>query len=242
MSPLQLALPFDPAPRFDATDFIAAPSNAAARTWLGRVAAWPLRRLALWGPAGCGKTHLLHIWAQANGAERLRGGDLAGDMLPEVPAWPRAIDDADAAPELVLLRLLNTADEAGQYVLLAARTPPARWAVRLPDLASRLRAITAAEVGAAEDALLRMLLQRLLVDRQMAVAEPVQEFLLQRLPRTPAALRRLAARLDRASLARGGKVTWPVVRAALAEFDLLQSDDIPGEPDGLASSIAGDCV
>ena len=235
----QMALPFDPAPRFEAADFIAAPSNAAARAWLARPAAWPLRRLALWGPAGCGKTHLLHVWATANGAEILRGGDLAADLLPDLPAGPRAIDEADRAPELALLRLLNTAAEAGQAVLLAARTPPGRWPISLPDLASRLRAITAAEIAPAEDDLLRLLLQRLLIDRQMAVAEPVQDLLLRRLPRTPAALRSVVARLDRAALERGGKVTRPLACAAVAALALLPDDDIAGEPADPLSPSAG---
>jgi chromosomal replication initiation ATPase DnaA len=50
-------------------------------------------------------------------------------------------------------------------VLLAARTPPAHWPVRLPDLASRLRATTAVEIAPPEDSLLRSLLARLLAER-----------------------------------------------------------------------------
>ncbi len=52
-------------------------------------------------------------------------------------------------------------------VLLAARAPPARWQFGLADLASRLRAITAVEIGPPEDTLLRILLARLLAERQL---------------------------------------------------------------------------
>ena len=58
-----------------------------------------------------------------------------------------ALDDADTvAAEPLLLHLLNTARDRGLRVLLAGRTPPSRWPVRLPDLSSRLRAITAVEI------------------------------------------------------------------------------------------------
>ena len=110
--------------------------------------------------------------------------------LPELPAAGVALDDADAvADERALLHLLNAAGEAGVPVLLAARLPPSRWSARLPDLASRLRAITAVEIGPPEDTLLRTLLARLLADRQLRLPESVQEWLLRRLPRSAAALR-----------------------------------------------------
>ena len=215
MSFRQLALDFPHEPRFAGAAFLPAASNAAARAWLARPAEWPQGRLALWGEAGCGKTHLLHIWAARRGAARLAGPGL---RFAGFPRSPLAIDDADLAPEHDLLHLLNAAAEAGQTMLLAARTPPSRWPVRLPDLASRLRAITAVEIRPAEEALLRTLLARLLADRQCAVPEAVQDWLLLRLPRTEAAMREAAARLDRAALAAGRPVSRALAAAILGEI------------------------
>ena len=223
MSAAQLALPFDPEPSYAAEDFIDAAANEAARAWLARPGEWPSGRLALWGPAGSGKTHLLRLWARRHGAELLDGAALDPGLLPGLPARKLAVDNADAAPELVLLRLLNLAAEAGQSLLLASRLPPGRWDVALPDLASRLRAVTTAEIGAADDDTLRLLLQHLLLDRQLAVGLAVQEHLLRHLPRTPAALRRAAALLDGAALAAGGKVTRRIADAAIAA--LAEDDD-----------------
>ena len=211
----QLALPFAHAPLY-AADFLDMPSNAAALAWLARPADWPQHRLALWGDEGCGKTHLLHLWARRCGA-----AVLAGPALPRretAPDRPLAIDDADAAPEMPLLHLLNAAAEAGLAVLLAGRMPPARWPAELPDLASRLRATAAVEIRPAEDALLRALLTRLLAERQVAAPAPVQSWLLARLPRTPAAVREAAARLDRAALAAGGPITRGLAADVLADL------------------------
>lgn len=215
MTERQLALDFPHEPRFAEHDFLAADSNAEARAWLARPAAWPQRRLALWGEAGCGKTHLLHVWASRMGALRLAGPGL---RFTGFPAGPVAIDDADLAPERALLHLLNATAEAGHALLLAARTPPARWPVRLADLASRLRAMSAVEIGPADDALLRTLLARLLASRHCAVPEPVQDWLLLRLPRTQAAIREAAARLDRASLAAGRAIGRTLAAEVLAEL------------------------
>lgn len=203
----QLALPFAYVPRFRVEDFIAAPSNEEARAWLGRTAGWPAGRLALYGEAGCGKTHLLQLWSERHGALLLDGPTLR--RLPEIGSAPTiAVDDADAVPdETALLHLVNLAAEMRRPLLLVGRPAPARWRVKLPDLASRLRAMTAVAVRPAEDPLLRALLARLLSERQLVLGETLQDWLLARLPRHPAALREAAARLDRQAMASGGRVT-----------------------------------
>ena len=199
----QLALPFTHDPAYDPGEFLRDPSNADALAWLD--AAWPANRLALWGGAGCGKTHLLHVWAARAGGVILPGPGLTG--LPHLPDGGIAVDDADRAPERALLHLLNSAAEDGRPVLLAARTAPARWQTWLPDLASRLRAITTVELGAPGDAMLATLFASLLAERQLAVPAALQHWMLVRLPREPAALRAAAARLDRAALEAGRRVS-----------------------------------
>ena len=223
LGPRQLGLPFAHQPDFSAVDFLAAPANAAARIWLEDSRTWPSGRLALFGEADVGKTHLLQLWARRRQAIRVQGPALAGlmTMIEEDPGHVGvAIDDADLiVDETALLHTLNACAEASVPVLLAGRAPPARWKVRLPDLASRLRALTAVEVEPPDDELLRALLAKLLADRQLAVAPLVQAFLLTRLPRTAAALVETTCRLDRLALATGGRITLRLAAHVLAGFD-----------------------
>ena len=221
----QLPLPFEHRPTYAAADFLAAASNDAALAWLDRTEDWPDHRLALWGEPGCGKTHLLRLWAARHGAALLTGRGLQG--LPSLPAGGGvALDDAaEIGDEAALLHLLNAAREARLPVLLVARTPPARWSVRLPDLVSRLRAVTAVEIFLPEDSLLRALLLRLLADRQLAVRPDLQDWLLLRLPRSPAALREAVARLDQAALAAGGAVTRTIAAAVVAAMGASRSGE-----------------
>ena len=220
--PSQLPLPFTHQPTYAAGDFMPAPSNEAARTWLDRTSRWPDSRLALWGEAGVGKTHLLCLWAARESALCLQGPSLRA--LPELaPSGGIALDDGDAVPdETVLLHLLNAARDASLPVLLAARAPPARWTVGLADLASRLRAVTAVPIDPPEEPLLRGLLVRLLLDRQLRTDSQVVDWLLLRLPRSAAALREAALRLDRASLAARRRIDRRIAAQVVAEmgFDL----------------------
>jgi chromosomal replication initiation ATPase DnaA len=220
----QFALPFPHRPTYAGAAFLAAPSNAEALAWLDRTPDWPAQRLALWGEAGCGKTHLLHRWAEQTGADWLQGQALRGLLTP--PVRPIVVDDADAtADEETLLHLLNAAAEAGLPVLLAGRDAPARWPVRLPDLASRLRAVTAVPIAPPDDNLLRMLLGRLLLERKVTVSEPVQDWMRLRLPRRASAMREAAALLDRAQFEAHRPVTRRLAEDCLAPL-LNETDEI----------------
>jgi chromosomal replication initiation ATPase DnaA len=216
----QLTLPFAEEQNYAPEDFCPAPSNAAARELLARPDAWSNHRLILWGQAGCGKTHLLHIWAQTNQAEIINAA-----LLQELHrvTRPIALDDADLAPSpQALLHLLNNAAEADQPVLLAARLPPARMAYKLADLTSRLRAASAVEIRPPEDELLEQLLTRLAAARQLNLSIPVRNALLLHLPRAPAFYREAVARLDHAALDRSARITRQLALEIVA--GLLQDD------------------
>lgn len=215
--PNQLPLPFQHQPRYDSRDFIPAESNQEARAWLD--SEWPERRLALFGPPGCGKSHLLHIWSQRTGATLLAGQTLIDlEGLPEHGAL--ALDDADLVrDEALLFHVLNTARDRGLRLLLSGRAAPARWPVHLPDLSSRLRAIATAEIHEPGDELLSALLQRLIADRQLIVTQAARDWILTHRPRSPAALREAVARLDRENLIFGGSVTRTLAAKVLRDDD-----------------------
>jgi chromosomal replication initiation ATPase DnaA len=231
----QLGLPFPYVPRYGS--FLPAESNAEARAWLARPQDWPQGRIGIWGEAGCGKTHLLHLWAGTRPV--LDGAMLDGAGLG-AEIWPAylAVDNADRVPNpRNLLHLLNSCAEAGCLVVLAGRTPPARWHTGLPDLDSRLRALAAVAIGAPEDSLLEALLRQLLAERQLAVAKPLQDWLRLRLPRTAQAMREAASALDQASLAAGQAVTRQLAAEVLAHF--AKSEDFSTQPNPLSPDDQG---
>lgn len=220
--PRQLPLPLDLTPSHARADLLADASNAEALTWIDRPHAWPNGRLLLWGPEGVGKTHMLRATAARQGWRVLDGCALRG--LPD--AGSAAIDDADClADERALFHLINICAERGEKLLLAAREPPSRWRIALPDLASRLRATLTAGIQHPGDELLHALIAKLIADRQVSVAQEIQDWLLRRLKREPAALIEAVARLDRAGLAARQPITRLLARRALAGWDGFSGAD-----------------
>ncbi|MFT8245121.1 chromosomal replication initiator DnaA [Roseomonas sp. BN140053] len=235
MSPRQLPLPLALPPERGAP-VLPDSSNAVARTWLAAPDDWPGGRLALFGPEGVGKSLLLRQAAARLGLRVLEGSALRG--VPD--GLPSAVDDADcAAEEEALFHLINACSSTGALLLLAGREPPARWRVKLPDLASRLRAIHAVEVEEPSEQLLRALLAHHFAERQVRVDPATQDWLLLRLPREAAAVSLAAARLDRAALAAGGAVTRALARQVLADLPFFGAEEDAAADDVSVADGAG---
>jgi chromosomal replication initiation ATPase DnaA len=222
VSARQLVIGLPALRRFGRADFLPAPANEAALAFVDAWPRWPGMALVLHGPEGAGKSHLAAIWQARAGAVALDPLQLALAPARALLGEAKAVllEDLDralaAAPlEEALFSLWTALAERQGHLLLTARLPPARWALQLPDLASRLRGANAVALAAPDDDLLGGLLLKLLNDRQVRIAPEVVRFLLPRIERSFAAVHRLAEALDRAALAEHREITVPLARAVL---------------------------
>jgi DnaA regulatory inactivator Hda len=228
--PQQLPLDLAGPPSYSRADFLPADANAVALAWIDRWPDWPGPAAVLVGPAGSGKTHLLHLWAGRARALHLSGAELDQPALATLldmlgGARHVALDEAEAVAgrpdaERQLFHLYNWLREHGGSLLLAARSAPARWHLRLPDLASRLRAAAVVEIGAPDDALLSAVLIKLFHDRQLAVGEEVVQYLARRMERSLSAAVVIVDRIDRRALADKRAVSVRLLREMAAELGL----------------------
>jgi len=218
----QLPLDLAHRPALGRDDFLVAPANAEAAAWIDRWPNWPAPALCVFGPAGCGKTHLGEVWRARSDAPSIAARDLAGgDPSALIGRGGLVVEDAtDAAgmpdAERSLFHLYNIARETNAALLLLSREPPARAAFRLPDLVSRLRAAPAVGIAPPDDELLAALLVKLFADRRLRPGHEVIAYLLGHMERSAETARSLVADLDRASLAERRPVTVPLAREVLA--------------------------
>ncbi len=208
---MQFILPIPPRDNLTRADFIAAPGNQRALTFLESFPHWPAPAAALHGPSASGKSHLVQIWARAAKATVVRAAELT-----EAPLGAVAVEDIDAAPGDTHEGALFDLFERGTPLLLTGRTHPALWRVALPDLASRHAALLAFDLGAPDDALLAGLAAKLFADRQLAVPEAVIRTMIARLDRDPAAIRDFVAQADAQALSEKRPVNLALIRELLA--------------------------
>lgn len=205
----QLSLGLARPPVYTRAAFVTSAANEAALSAIEAWPAWPGGALALIGPEGAGKSHLATVWAERAGAVRYDGG-------PVAEGRPVLVEDADSIGDEALFHLINRAPSDGG-LLLTARTRPAAWPAALPDLRSRLNALTVAEIGAPDDALMIAVLESLFREKHIRAAPDLYEFLLRRMERSVTAARAVVARLDEAAAEQGRPVNRTLAREVLEE-------------------------
>ena len=193
-------------------DFIVAPQNAASVRRLDAWPHWHAGVLALVGPEGSGKSHLARAWATDVGAQVVAGGaisDLAslGPILVE--------DAARTVSDETLFHLINAAGADGVTLLLTARAAPKDWVCALPDLRSRLNAMSVAELAAPDDAVLAAILRKLFQDRAIDPADDLIDYLLRRIERSVPSAIAIVERLDEEGAALSREVNRALARRVL---------------------------
>jgi chromosomal replication initiation ATPase DnaA len=216
----QLTFDLPSVPALGREDFFISPANARAIAALDGWQGWTLRKLALCGPAGAGKTHMAHVFAAATGAPILAAAALPDADLPRLATGPVVVEDVPAIadnPEAqaALFHLHNLSWAEGGHLLLTGIDAPARWPLTLPDLASRMQAADVALINPPDDDLLAAVVAKLFADRQLQVDPEVIRYVTLRMDRSFAAARDLVARLDALSLAEQRPITKPLAARAL---------------------------
>jgi DnaA family protein len=171
----------------------------------------PAAPLYLWGPAGCGKTHLLRVLAHAQQLAGARVGWFdAADALPWTlaPDWSLVVIDRcealDPAAQHAAFTLFVEAAGLGVQVAAAGRLPPVDLPLR-DDLRTRLGWGHVFALQALSEPETRAALRREADRRGIFLSGDM------------ASLVRLLDRLDHYSLARSRAITVPLLRTMLAE-------------------------
>jgi chromosomal replication initiation ATPase DnaA len=222
----QLRLSLNRAPSHRRDEFIVSQANAAAVRALDAWPTWHGGALALAGPSGSGKTHLARAWRlQAHAVELDPAADAAA--LDALQGRPILMEDADRSDPETLFHLINMAGQPGGGLLLTSRMAPIAWPVGLPDLASRLKALPVAELGAPDDEVLEGVLRKFFRERNIRPLEDVFPYLVRRMERSVPVALALVERLDEASDAEHRPVSRALARqileAGAEEGDLFAS-------------------
>ncbi|MGI4731704.1 MAG: HdaA/DnaA family protein [Janthinobacterium lividum] len=195
--PLPLVWPADPGD--DA--FVVTPSNEQAVRLLADPAVWPVRAALLVGPRKSGRSLLARIFASRTGGQ--------------------VIDDAQRATEADLFHAWNRAQGERTPILLVADAAPPVWAVRLPDLRSRLGAGPVAVIGEPDDALVRALLARQFLRRGLDARPDLVDWLAGRIERTHLTVLRVVDALEEEAGGSRRRLTIPLARQTLAATSMI---------------------
>lgn len=188
----QLFLPFENNQQknfFSEENFLNLPENSASKKFLEKFfTKKTFPSLILLGKSSCGKTHLLHIFAQKFDAEFLLEDQLLGVNLSNffAPNHFYIFENIDQITnQELLLHLINCAAEAGAFLILSGQKIPK---FSLKDLASRLKNIFISEIKNPELESVKQLLAYRLAIKQIKLSREVINLISHHIKRTNQAI------------------------------------------------------
>lgn len=197
----QIALPFNWPVADREEDFLLSECNRAAFDHLRRWALWPVMATIISGPRKSGRSLLGRIFVRKTDG--------------------RLFDNAESHEEEALFHAWNEAQSRRKPLIIIADSPPPAWAVKLPDLRSRLAATPAVQIGRPDDVLIGQLIVKLLGDRGIAAPNELGDYLVPRIERSYVAVQSVVDILDRVTLSHHKRMTIPLAKRALDEAGLL---------------------
>lgn len=208
----QLSLDLPVRPALGRDDFFVSDANAMAVALVENWPNWSSGKLVISGPAGSGKTHLVHVWTNLSNGRVVEATKLSEADIPKLATNPVAVENvhliaSDPKAQHALFHLHNLVLAEGNTLLLTGIQAPKHWGLSLPDLASRMQGTMNATLSDPDDMLLSVLLAKLFNDRQLVPTPDTIPYLVKQIDRSYAAARDVVEDLDRASLSEKKPIT-----------------------------------
>lgn len=226
----QLALDLPHRPSLGREDFMVANCNYEAVATIDLWPNWPYFAICIYGPTGCGKTHLANVFAQMVASQTphpyripfIKASQLTKDMAHSLfETSPQiVIEELDELRnQEALFHLYNTYRDLGGNILFTSSQAPARINFCLPDLRSRMNIVPALEIKAPDDELLMALLVKLFMDRQITPSQELLGFLLKNIQRSFSYTRKIVEEIDNISLAKKRAISISIAKEAIATLN-----------------------
>lgn len=233
-------IPFDFAPRtyMGREDFMVAPCNKEAFNMVDSWPNWLAQGLIIYGPKGCGKSHLANLFAdkvkifadKPIKVSFIHASRINLRNVNKIANENQSIVVENLTPKAnmeALFHLFNLYNTEGRYMLWTAEQAPSRMAFALKDLQSRLNMLPSVEIKEPDDIMLQTLIVKLFNDRQILISPDVLNFIVNNAQRSFEYIGKLVEECDNISLAYQCAINYNVVKMAmdiLAQSDNRQPD------------------
>ena len=198
-------------------DYIIADSNNFAFDLIVKILKGETDFGLISGPPYSGKTHLSKILIKnarnyktlyfdrhyLNILDRLETSDIL--ILENIDKVKHDKSEQD------LFHIINFSKENNKKLLMTSRKPISEIDLNLEDLKSRLNSILEAKIKEPDDQLMKLILIKILNDKQLKINPNVIDFLVSRLERSYESINLFIEKIDNFSLEKSKKITIPLI-------------------------------
>tara|TARA_Y100000996_G_scaffold401642_1_gene372783 strand:- start:78 stop:746 length:669 start_codon:yes stop_codon:yes gene_type:complete len=203
-------------------DFYVSKNNFNAFRLIESWPKWPSRLVNIFGPKGCGKTHLINILQTKIQSLFVLSKNVSSDILVEYKTKECLIIDDynNNIEEKTLYSIINQSYQDNKYLIISSPTSIKKFKTELVDLGSRFSSFVDVGIDLPTDDLLRVILTKHFSDKQIQISERNIEYILKNIERSYEKINNFSNSIDSLSLTKAQPVKLQLIKKVLNEIRL----------------------
>ena len=199
-------------------DYYVSDNNFSAYKLIESWPNWPDKWVNIYGPRGCGKTHLTNILKKKISLiEILDAKKINEEKISKLEKLECLIIDnyENNIDENFFYSMLNHFKQLDTYVVVNSLLPIKNMKIKLNDLKSRTDSFVSLGIELPTDDLLRVIISKSFSDKQMDISPKVSEYIIKNIERSYEKVFKFIKEIDDLSLSSGKSININLIKKVL---------------------------
>ena len=203
-------------------DFYVSKNNFNAFKLIESWPKWPSRLINIFGPTGCGKTHLVNILKSKIQSIIISSNKISDEILKIYKTKECLIIDdfENNIEEKTLYSIINQAYQDNKYLIISSSISIKKFETKLLDLKSRFSSFIDIGIDLPTDDLIRVILTKNFSDKQIQVSQKNIEYILKNIERSYEKINTFSNSIDSLSLTKAQPIKLNLIKKVLDEIRL----------------------
>ena len=216
MSQLVFKFPFKT--KYYEQDYYVSSNNFTSYRLIENWPNWPDKWVNIYGPKGCGKTHLSNILkTKIKNVMIVDAKNINGEVIPKLEGLECIIfDNFDKnIDEKTFYSILNQSKQLDIFVVINSNLPLKNFKFELKDLQSRTDSFITLGIELPTDELLRVIITKSFSDKQIEINPKTSEYIIKNIERSYEKIFQFIKEIDDLSLSSGKSININLIKKVL---------------------------
>ena len=201
-------------------DFYVSKNNFNAFKLIESWPQWPSRFINIFGPIGCGKTHLANILSSKINSLIISSQKVDENIINQFKTKEcLIIDDFDNdIDENLLYSIINLANQDNKYLIISSPISLKKFKIELKDLNSRFTSFIEVGIDLPTDDLVRVILTKNFSDKQITISKKNIDYILNNIDRSYEKINLFSSLVDNLSLEKAKPINLKLIKDVLIKL------------------------
>ena len=201
-------------------DFYVSKNNLNAFKLIESWPNWTSRFVNIFGPKGCGKTHLINVLGNKMKGIIIKSSEIDEKILNSYKLKECLIIDnfENNIDERLFYSIINMAVQDNKFLIVSSIKSIKKFQIKLKDLSSRFTSFIDIGIDLPADDLLRVILAKNFSDKQVEISTKNIEYILKNIDRSYEKVNLFTSTLDSLSLTKGQPINLKLIKNVLEEI------------------------